>query len=454
MILIKRKRLLFWLFKAYLKKWGKTILFSFVIGLIAFFAFKSTVIYLINKIPFIEHEEIGMIGAYTTESLPSEILDKVTIGLTKIDKDGVAKPGIAESWKISSNGKKYEFKIKKNVFFEDNTPLTSKSIKYDFKDVIIERPNDYAIIFNLKDAYTPFLITVSQPIYKKGFIGVGEYKIHDIDLNGSFIQSLKLESVKNKNKTITYQFYPTEEALKLAYVLGEVTKVVNVQNTKFRNTDISSFKNSKVEKSIDNTTLVTVFYNNNNSLLSDKKLRKALNYAIPDNFSQGKRNYTPYSPYLWVNEGNINEKEQDIEKAKELIDQVMENSSKSGSLKIELKTLPKHLLIAGIIKDSWLKIGVEAEVKIVDQKPIEFQAFLGEYYLPKDPDQYVLWHSEQQNNITQYKNLRIDKLLEDGRKTIDIEERRKIYTDFQKYILDDVPASFLINPYVFDISRK
>jgi len=445
---------LFWLFKAYLKKWGKTIIFSFFIGLIAFFAFKSTVIYLINKIPFIEHEEIGIIGTYTTENLPSEILDKVTIGLTKIGKNGVANPGIAESWKITNDGKKYEFKIKKNVFFEDNTPLTSKSIKYDFRDVIIERPNDYVIVFNLKDAYTPFLITVSQPIYKKGFIGVGEYKIQDINLNGSFIQSLKLESVKNKNKTITYQFYPTEEALKLAYVLGEVTKMINIQNTKFRNTDISTFKNSKVEKNIDNATLVTVFYNNSNSLLSDKKLRKALNYAIPDKFSQGERNYTPYSPFLWINEGSINEKEQDIEKAKELVDQVMENASSSGNLKIELKTLPKHLSIAQILKESWSKIGVETEIKIVEQKPTDFQAFLGEYYLPKDPDQYVLWHSDQQNNITKYKNLRIDKLLEDGRKTTDIEERRKIYMDFQKYLFDDAPASFLINPYVFNISRK
>ena len=80
--------------------------------------------------------------------------------------------------------------------------------------------------------------------------------------------------------------------------------------------------------------------------------------------------------------------------------------------------------------------------------------FLGDLNLSKDPDQYVLWHSEQNSNISGYKNLRIDKLLEDGRKTADINERKKIYSDFQKYILDDPPASFLYLPYTYEISRN
>lgn len=65
--------------------------------------------------------------------------------------------------------------------------------------------------------------------------------------------------------------------------------------------------------------------------------------------------------------------------------------------------------------------------------------------MPKDPDQYILWHSDQVNNIVRYKNLRIDKLLEDGRSVTNINERKEIYSDFQKYLMDDLPASFFIN---------
>jgi peptide/nickel transport system substrate-binding protein len=74
---------------------------------------------------------------------------------------------------------------------------------------------------------------------------------------------------------------------------------------------------------------------------------------------------------------------------------------------------------------------------------------------PPDPDQYYFWHSTQEvGNITHYKNVRIDKLLEDGRKTLNINERKKIYKDFQRIIMDDHPALFIYYPYSYTIEKK
>ena len=54
--------------------------------------------------------------------------------------------------------------------------------------------------------------------------------------------------------------------------------------------------------------------------------------------------------------------------------------------------------------------------------------FLAYLKVPIDPDQYYFWHSTQtQSNIGNYNNVKVDKLLEDGRSTVDIEEREKIY---------------------------
>ena len=74
--------------------------------------------------------------------------------------------------------------------------------------------------------------------------------------------------------------------------------------------------------------------------------------------------------------------------------------------------------------------------------------------LPHDPDQYALWHSGQTNNISKYKSMRIDKLLEDGRSITDAEKRVNIYSDFQKYLIDDSPATFVYFPYVYTLSRR
>jgi peptide/nickel transport system substrate-binding protein len=103
---------------------------------------------------------------------------------------------------------------------------------------------------------------------------------------------------------------------------------------------------------------------------------------------------------------------------------------------------------------SWKKIGMQVRIEEVDSLPSDFQMYLGDFTLPRDPDQYTVWHSNQVNNITKFKNLRIDKLLEDGRQTTDFQTRQKIYFDFQKYLLDEQPASFLFFPYVYEITRK
>jgi len=48
---------------------------------------------------------------------------------------------------------------------------------------------------------------------------------------------------------------------------------------------------------------------------------------------------------------------------------------------------------------------------------------------------------------------KIDKLLEDGRTTIDQKERRLIYFDFQKSLLEELPAIFLYFPNRYQVSR-
>ena len=317
----------------------------------------------------------------------------------------------------------------------------------------IVRPDKYTIVFNLKDNYSPFLTTVTRPIFKKGCVGVGEYKVKKVKLNGNFVESIELYSEKN-HKVLVYQlFYPTFSSLKTAFSLGEVSKITNLPDINFKNITFNLFKNAKVEKKVNYNKLVTLFFNTKDSSLSSKALREGLWYTMPDNFSQGERNPSPLSSYSFANQEGLNTYQQDLEHAKLLIDK-SETATASGKIILTIDTLPKYELTAKTISDIWKKLNIDTKIRVVNEIPSSFQVFLGEFNLSSDPDQYALWHSSAINNITHYDNKRIDKLLEDGRKEPDIEKRKIIYSDFQKYIFADPPAAFLFFPYYYEVSKK
>ncbi|HZQ29904.1 MAG TPA: hypothetical protein VFA93_02405, partial [Patescibacteria group bacterium] len=163
-------------------------------------------------------------------------------------------------------------------------------------------------------------------------------------------------------------------------------------------------------------------------------------------------NRTPYPPMFWASQESAAVIEQDFTHAKLLLSE--SGASGSASLRFSLKTLPKYKNVAQRIKESFKAIGVNADVEVVSSVPQNYQIFLGDYNVSKDPDQYPLWHSGQPSNITGYKSLRIDKLLEDGRQVVDMDSRKKIYSDFQKYLLDDSPATFLYFPYYYTVSKR
>ncbi len=456
MIFLKRKRLIFWLFRAYLKKWGKTILASFIFGLIIFLFIFLNRNFFLSKTPVVDNQSIGIAGIYSRRDLPNNLPDiiqnQVSRGLTKVSAKGEVLPDLAKSWEIKNDGKTFIFYLHRGIYFSDKKELDSLSINYNFENVLIERPTKQIIVFKLKDKYSPFLVTLANhKIFKKNYVGISNYKIKDIETNGDFIRSIEISSAVDK-KTFKYIFYDTQDALKNAYVLGEVSSIIDINSLDYKQrVSLGTFKNTNILKNINHNKIVTIFFNNSDPLLSDKKIRKALAYSLPDSFPDGKRTYTPYRQEYWFN--NSSEVYQkDLEYANLLLGQT--DASKSGGLKVELKTLPQYSALAKEIAGYWKKIGIDTKIETVDAVPSLYQAFLGELPVLKDPDQYTLWHTGQRSNITNYRNLRIDKLLEDGRRTYKIEDRTKIYADFQKYLLDDMPATFLFFPYTYTVTRK
>ena len=446
------RRLVFWLIHAYLRKWGKIILLSFVVGLIVFFLLINLFPVLIKLFPG-RRPIIGVAGIYTLNTVPSSITNKLSDGLTKVNPDGSISPSVAKSWRISSDGKTYEFILDSTKTYADGSPVTPESISYNFTNVKIDRSQPGRITFTLKDKYTPFLATVSRPIIKNNTIGIGEYKLEGITLSGGFLESLRLIPVKNRLQYETYQFYPTQEALKTAFLLGEVNEVNGITDTAISTYSLQDFPNVHVEKHTSTTQLVTLFFNMQDGSLSDKSLRNALAYALPDTFSGGVRAYLPYPRESLYFNNDLPDKKRDLEHARVLLTAVTDNG-KNKLPPLTLSYVSKYKDTALAIQKAWKEIGIDVKLNQTEQIPQTYQMYINDFTIPRDPDQYALWHSGQPNNITHYDSNRIDKFLEDGRKELDEAKRRRIYTDFQKYLQDDSPAAFLYFPQTYSVIRK
>jgi len=367
-------------------------------------------------------------------------------GLTALDKNGNVIPDLASTWSTPDNGKTWVFKLKSGILWQDGKPVQSKNIQYQFTDATVSYPDNTTVVFTLQNPYSAFPSVVSRPVFREGLLGTGKWKAKNLDLVGDYVDQLTLED--NSKDQLIYKFYPTEDDAKLAFELGNVDQVIDLIDP----TPISSWKHVSISESTDKNEYVAVFFNMADKTLGDKSLRQALSYAtIKDNLG-GTRAISPIPENSWAYNPQVKQYGYDVSKAKSMID-AMPDAEKSN-LALTLTTSPLLLPQAELIQKDWEAIGVKTNLQVISNVPTNYQALLAIFDAPDDPDQYSIWHSTQvQTNITHYSNPRIDKLLEDGRTTINQEDRKQIYLDFQRFLVEDAPAIFLYYPTIFSVSR-
>lgn len=431
------------LFLAFVNRFKLIIILSIVLGIVAFFLFR----FLLPLIFGSKIEKVGVVGRYTPDTLPKYILSLVGSGLTKINDSGFPEPGLASSWETKDKGKTWDFKLKDGLTWQDGKKVVASDISYKFSDAQISYPDDKTVRFTLQNAFSPFPSVVSTPVFKKGLLGTGDWKVTNASVLGSFIDQLVLVN-KNKERKIL-KFYPSEDRAKLAFKLGEVDEISEV----FTAQPFESWKTVKLSERDNTGRVVAIFFNSKDPNLSEKTLRQALAYASKKDGFPGERAISPLSPASWAYNSQVKPYDYDIKRAKELLDDLPDKTRKN--LSITLTTSQILLPEAEKIAENWKELGIKTEVKGFSGIPTDYQAFMAIFDIPEDPDQYSFWHSSQTStNISKFSNPKIDKLLEDGRTELNFEERKKIYLDFQRFLVEDSPVIFLYHPVTYKVERK
>ncbi len=452
----KHLRYYYWISIAFFKKNFIAILLSSLatlVGVIILVTFSPYIL----KIATTKTQTIGLYGEYSANNLPDEILEKISNGLLHIDDKGEILTVLAQSYEISNNGQEFRFKLKKDLTWSSGKPFTSRDINYIFKDVKIETPDNESIVFSLKRPLSIFPHFLTRPIVNKGLEGVaGMYTIDRTKYSQGKLTSLILSPNRSGFPILIYKFYDTESKLVEAYKLAEIDEFVT-SNQAIAD-EFVKWKNSIVEKSVDYERIMALFYNFNFQLLREEKdLRHAIAESVDKSaFDKlGEIALGPIPPINWAYDSTVMKAYPfNPNVSSKIISKYQEEASISAQIK--LSTFYENLEVAESIKKSLASAGLPINIEVVsgDVKK-DFQLFLAPMNIGRDPDQYFFWHSTQINsNLTAYKNFRIDKLLEDGRTTFGISKRTAIYSDFQRILVEDMPAHFLYYPYLYTVKRR
>jgi peptide/nickel transport system substrate-binding protein len=464
-------RTYYWYLTAYLRKHGVVIITSLVVAIGIFSLIIPWIVAQVGQKP---RTYVGLVGEYTLDSLPPRILGQISEGLTTVQEDGTPTPNLAERWAVEDEGRTYRFILQKNFVWQDGSPLVPSEVTYSFQDVEkITTPTD--VIFKLKDPFAPFPVAVSRPLTKtkdepylfffkrKTVIGLGEYKVVGYQRKGEKLEQLVIE---NEDSTLIYRFYPTEPDALVAFKQGKVDLLPDFSSTY----DVNDWPGIKVTTRIHNDRYLAVFFNN--SVIAEN-IRQALSYAVPKP-EDTTRAFSPISPDSWAFFPGVKAYDYDISRASE---RLLE-SLPPQPLNLQLITTVTFEKEAEMIKKAWEELGAQAQRDCQSKKEItdkaqcanaaitvtivvnnfpdtsSFQALLIGQEVPADPDQYLLWHSGQSTNFTQYKNTRIDSLLEKGRQTVDKSERLATYQEFQQFFMEDAPLLILRHLESYTIERE
>ena len=218
----------------------------------------------------------------------------------------------------------------------------------------------------------------------------------------------------------------------------------------------ASWKNTTIEKSVDYTKVMTLFFNMNHPLLKEEKdVRHSVAMAISkENFAElGDEALGPIPPTSWAYQPPQKQYTYNPALAIKLLKKY---TTGTDSATLTLSTYYDNLSIADEVQEDLDNVGLKTKVEVLQSnQPDNFDIFLAQMQLPPDPDQYFFWHSEQKkSNVSKYNNPRVDSALENGRKTFDVQKRKEIYADFQRTLSNDMPAYFLYYPYTYTIKRK
>lgn len=417
-----------------------------------------------------------------TDANTSRILLQVHETLYKRNENAEVVPLLAESAEESEDGMSWNIKLKEGIKFHDGQPFNAEAVKYSFDRLVapetgsakasalsnvesIEVLSDYEVKFNLKGRDLVFLASLTN--YSTAIMSPAaceEYGLSDYSNHPSGTGPLKMESwdpgidmvlVKNENY---WGEEPTVDRLIVKAIAEDSSRVMMI---KTGDADVVAGVPPTLVPDLQQDSNVdmvikpgyrTIFIGMNNGVepFNNPKVREAVNYAINkksiiDNVLHGLANYPSggfESPAIQYALTDLDPHEQDIEKAKELL----EEAGYPDGFQTEIMTpegrYPMDRQVAEVVQGMLAEVGIKAEVKVSDwgayQEALTAKNtkmfLLGKGSSTGDPEFDFLMHgiTGGGQNHYQFSNSKVDELIGGLSEAQNLEDRADMLGQVQE----------------------
>ena len=457
----------------------------------------------------------NLIPVLASDTSSTEITSLVYNGLVKVGKNVDIVGDLAESWEVSEDNRTITFHLRKGVKWHDGEPFTAKDCLFTYQVMIDPKtPTAYAEQFKqvekaeIVDDHT-FRVTYKRP-FARALITWGMEIVPAHLLEGKDITTSPLARHPVGTGPYIFKEWETGQQITLdanpdyfegrPYISRVITRVIPDTATMFLElksggidtmsltpdqytyeTDTDEFKANFQKYKYLSFGYTYLGFNLLDPKFKDKRVRQAIAYAINTEeiiqgvlLGLGQPANGPYKPGHWAHNPDVKPYPYDPAKAREMLAEAgWQDSDGDGLIDKEGQPFKFTILTnqgntqreqtAVIIQQRLKDVGIGVEVRIVEWAAFikefidkkKFEALVMGWTIPIDPDLYNVWHSsktaEGELNFISYKNEEVDRLIDEGRFTLDVEKRKEAYYRIQEILHDEVPYVFLYVPEALPI---
>ena len=397
-------------------------------------------------------------------------------------------PSLATAWK-QVDPVTWRFTLRKGVTFHNGEAFNARAVKFSFDRLVdpnqkapmgtrlmaikeVKVVDDFTVDIVTKEPYAPLLYMISLYMsvvppdtvkqmgdanFGRSGIGTGPYRVVKWVKDQELVLEANPKYWKGAPRIgrVVFRPIPEDSARVAALQTGESDIIASVPPERWK--DLQQDKATRLTARTG--TMLYMGLDTFHPPLNDVRVRRALNHAIDVDTIISKillgtadRMNGPFFKSALGYDKSIPPFRYDPALAKKLLAE----AGYPNGFETTLSALPaqegasKMLEVAETLAYQLGQVGVKVKIDTLEPatafaryRAQQFKMYFYTWPESPEPDRYLytLFHSQARGYY--YKNAEADKLLEQGRSTFNVDERRKVYESLHRVLVQDVPWVYL-----------